>query len=306
MQGLKVIVLTSALAAVGFASPVAAQQEEEIVVTGLRLREMVREFVGEVAVAVPSENQLARWDRRVCTQLAGLGPRQAQFIIDRIALRSFALGLAPGEPGCQANVLVFVTPDSDRLARALEEQFREVLDARRVPHMATAGEEALADFVATRRPVRWWHVMQTVSADGQLLRNTDPRRDPRGGFTNLEILHNARLGRVQRTTRQDFNRVVIIVDATLADGVHLTPLADYIAMAALAQVNAQADVSAVRSILNLFSDRQAGREPVAEMSEWDLAYLEALYGAQRNASSAARMRADIARAMEEEPLRVAH
>ncbi|MGH6951329.1 MAG: hypothetical protein ACREH4_10670 [Vitreimonas sp.] len=202
--------------------------------------------------------------------------------------------------------MVFVTPDSDRLAQAIEEQFREVLDARRVPHMATAGEEALADFVATRRPVRWWHVMQTVSADGQLLRNTDPRRDPRDGFRGLEILRNARLGRMERTTRQDFNRVVIIVDATLAEGVQLGPLADYVAMAALAQLNPRADVSEVRSILNLFLDRQAGREPVAEMSEWDLAYLEGLYGIRRrNAPSAARMQADIVRAMEGEPLRVA-
>ncbi|MGH6951328.1 MAG: hypothetical protein ACREH4_10665 [Vitreimonas sp.] len=93
---MRTLALASALTAFGFASPAAAQQEEEIVVTGQRLHEMVREFVGEVALAPSSEDQLARWDRRVCAQLAGLGPRHAQFIVDRIAQRSFALGLDPG------------------------------------------------------------------------------------------------------------------------------------------------------------------------------------------------------------------
>ncbi len=290
-------------AALGFALLVGAASaqpvEPDIVVTGERLHEMVRSFVTEVAVAPQAEDQIARWDRRVCTRLAGMPQRQAQFIVDRIAQRAHQVDLEPGGPGCQVNVLVFVTPDSNRLAAAFMQEYRVVLDGGREANMITAGDEMLTDFVETPRPVRWWHVMQTVAENGVIVRNTRPMYRA-GNLTGVSVVRIGGLaGRTERPTRQDFNRVVIIVDATMADGVRLDALGDYIAMTALAQLDPKTDTSPYNSILNLFNASTPAKP--AAMTEWDEAYLQGLYSMRRNATGSDRQQADIVRTMERTP-----
>lgn len=71
-------------------------------------------------------------------------------------------------------------------------------------------------------------------------------------------------------------------------------------MVTLAQLEAGADTSRTPSILNLFAERAAGREPTAEMTEWDLAYLEGLYAAPRNTPNVDTQRRAIGRRMEGE------
>lgn len=71
--------------------------EEDIVVVGERLREQVRSFVAEAAQEMSSEDQMARWERRMCPMLVGMRSReQAQFVVDRIAQRAYAVGIDSG------------------------------------------------------------------------------------------------------------------------------------------------------------------------------------------------------------------
>lgn len=229
-------------------APAAAQEPapDDIIVTGTRLNEMIREFVGEVSTAQTAEDQIARWNRNVCTQIAGLHQREAQFVADRIAQRAHQVQLRPGGPNCRANVLIFVTPDADRFTQELTRLFPEVFDPN-VANMHTQGDQALAAFVSNERPVRWWHVSQTVSREGAIVRNSDPRwRAGTGGtdgLTGLTVVRTNANSRLERATRQDFNRVVIVVDATRAAGQRFDALADYVAMIALSQVDPEADVS---------------------------------------------------------------
>lgn len=291
----KLCVALAFAATIGAAS--AQQAEPDIVVTGERLHEMVRSFVTEVAVAPQAENQIGRWERQVCTRLAGMPQRQAQFVVDRIAQRAHQVDLQPGGPGCQVNVMVFVTPDANRFAQAFMQEYRIVLDGGREANMITAGSEELTDFVETPRPVRWWHVMQTVDENGFIVRNTQPRLRA-SQLTGVSIVRIGGLaGRTERPTRQDFNRVVIIVDATMANGVRLDALSDYIAMTALAQLDPNADTSSNNTILNLFNSTAAP----AAMTDWDLAYLRGIYAMRRNATRAERQQADIVRTMERTP-----
>jgi|CXWL01.1.fsa_nt_gi hypothetical protein len=274
----------------------ASQGEDEIVVTGLRLRELIGEFVGEVSAAAPAEDQMARWDRRICPGVAGLSARHGQFIVDRISQRAFGVGLEAGAPGCRPNVLVLVTPDSDRLARSIVDDYPDLVGFYAGQAAVTRGREQLEDFANTPRAVRWWHVSQTVTADGRVLGNANTQPTP-GGLRNAQIVRHARAGRLSRNTRQDFNRALIVVDARRAEGKQFDALADYIAMAALAQLEPDADTSAMRTISNLFSDDGSG--PTA-MSNWDLAYLEGLYRAPRTARNAQQQTGAIARSMERE------
>ena len=275
----------------------AGQQEDEIVVTGSRLRELIGEFVGHVSAAAPAEDQMARWDRRICPGVAGLGARQGQFIADRISQRAFGVGLDAGEPGCEPNVLVLVTPDSDRLARSIVDDYPGLVGFYAGQEAVTRGHEQLEDFASTPRPVRWWHVSQTVTADGGVLGHANSRTGQSGGMRNVQIVRNGRASRLSRNTHQDFNRALIIVDARRSDGKQLDALADYIAMAALAQLEPDADTSAVLTILNLFSEE--GAVP-ASMSDWDLAYLSGLYRAPRDARNAQQQAGAITRSMARE------
>ena len=136
-----------------------AQQttEPDIVVVGERLQEMVREFVGEVAVAPGAERQIARWDRKVCPLVAGLPTRQLQYMADRIAQRAHQIGLEAEGPGCKANILIFVTPDASRLAGGIIDEYRTLVGYYSENGVATLGRGQLEEFAASGAPVRWWH-----------------------------------------------------------------------------------------------------------------------------------------------------
>jgi hypothetical protein len=265
-------------------------QSDPIVVTG-RTPEQTQSFVERVA-AVPSADQLARWDRVVCPSVAGLPARQGQFLADRIAQRAAALGLEPGAAGCQGNVAVFVTNDSDAMARQLFEQDPSLFAYLGGGGLVTLGRGAFdAQFLNSQRAVRWWHVSETIGADGRALHGDASQ----GGFSNAPMAR-AQGTRLRNETRQDFARVIIIVDARRVGGANLTALGDYIAMVALAQIDPGADTAAFPTVLNLFN-APAG-QAVTGMTDWDLAYLGGLYNATRSAVNAQQQRREISRHMQ--------
>lgn len=276
------------------ATPALAQQspdEADIVVVGERLQEMVRDFVGEVAAAPGGERQLARWDGRICPLVAGLPARQMQYVADRIAQRAHQVDIQTEGPGCRANILIFVTPDASRLATGIVDEFRTLVGYYSTTGESTLGRGELEAFSTSGAPVRWWHVNQTVSGDGQQLS---------GDLGGTQVIRNGLPpGRLRRATRQDFLRVLIIVDARQAQGIQFQALADYLAMVSLAQLDANGETTGTPTILNLFAQRDAGGVMPASMTEWDEAYLEGLYTARRTAPREIWQQRDISRTMVE-------
>jgi hypothetical protein len=278
------------------AFPTAAQEpgtttSDDVVVTADRLQEVVREFVGEVAVAPGGERQMARWDRKICPLVAGLPARQMQYMADRISQRANEVGLIPEGAGCKANILIFVTPDASRFAEGIVTEYRELVAYYSTSGINTLGRGPLEDFTTTTAPVRWWHVNQTVSADGQQL------GDDTGSGGMRTLRSGQPPGRLRRSTRQDFLRVLIVVDARQAAGLQFQALSDYVAMVSLAQLDPAGETTNIPSILNLFAEQQAGRTPPAAMTEWDEAYLNGLYNARRTAPREVWQQRDIARRM---------
>lgn len=292
---MRAVALAFTLGLLTFAAPAQAQptaESEEIVVVGEHLREMVRGFVDEMAIAPGGQRQMARWDRKICPLVAGLPERQLQYMADRIATRAAQVGLETEGPGCRANILVFVTPDASRLAAGIVEEYRTLVAYYSTTGVSTLGRGPLEDFTTSTAPVRWWHVNQTVSADGQQLgaENTDAPAAVRSGQPP---------SRLRRATRQDFLRVLIIVDARQAAGLQFQALSDYVAMVALAQLDPAGEATGVPSVLNVFADRDAGRPVPASMTPWDEEYLQGLYNARRTAPTELWQRRDIARNMEQ-------
>lgn len=281
-----------AAAALAVATPAVAQEAEpDIVVVGERLQEMVRSFVGEVAEAPGGEQQMARWDRSVCPLVAGLPSRQMQYIADRIAQRAHQVGLQSQGPGCRANILIFVTPDASVLAEGIVDEYRTLVAYYSTNGISTLGRGPLEEFVTATTPVRWWHVNQTVSGDGQSVGGDTP---------GTQVMRTSQApSRVRRMTRQDFLRVLIIVDARQANGVTLQGLSDYLAMVSLAQLDPDGETTGVPTILNLFSARDSGGVVPPAMTEWDEAYLDGLYNARRTAPTDLWQRRDIAERMVE-------
>lgn len=278
------------------AAPALAQtapEESDLVVVGERLQEMVRGFVGEVAAAPGAEQQMARWDGRICPLVAGLPTRQMQYVADRIALRAHQVDIETDGPGCKANILIFVTPDASRLATGIVDEYRNLVAYYSTSGVNTLGRGPLEDFSTSTAPVRWWHVNQTVSADGQELGSDTST----GG--SAVIRGGPPPSRRRRPTRQDFMRVLIIVDARQAQGVQFQALADYLAMVSLAQLDPEGHTAGIPTILNLFEDRQNGQVVPTAMTEWDEAYLEGLYTARRTAPRDIWQRRDISRTMVE-------
>ncbi|HYD87425.1 MAG TPA: hypothetical protein VEA80_08120 [Vitreimonas sp.] len=280
-----------------------AEDDGEIVVTGRQLEDAARAFAGAISAPPARENQLPRFNDSICPGVVGLPARQGQYIVDRIAQRALQVGLRVDEPGCQANVLVLVSRDAGHLAATIAEEERYLVANYGVrENLSTRGSEALEDFVATPRPVRWWHVAQTETTDGDVLGHTNPIGRTTGPstqeFRGAEVtrVSPTQFGRMARPTLQAVRNVVIIVDAERVGGVRLEALSDYLAMVSLAQLDPSADTSGQATILNLFAD---GAGPNA-MTEWDIAYLSGLYQAQANALNARSQVRDIARTMRNE------
>ncbi len=270
-------------------APAGANTEQEIVVTAERTEEAVRAFVGEVAVAVRGENQIARWDGRICPGISGLKGRFARPVIDRIAQRALEVGLEVGEPGCKANILILVTMNADQVTKEVLDNNRDAFGYYSTRGVRTQGRDALNAFVTSDAPVRWWHVSKTVTDHGMEVGD-----DATGDAPTVAV---SGASRISRNTRLDFGAVFIVVDATRLDGLSFAGLADYLAMASLAQLAPQTDTSAFPTVLNLFAGPVEGATSPAMMTPWDMAYLRGLYGTTRVAANAGAQQNDIATSM---------
>jgi hypothetical protein len=303
----RTVVLALTFALIGssstFAQDSAPDPQFDIVVTGVR-PEQIQVFVEQVSTAPPSVDQIARWDDDICISAVGLGAEQSQTVIDRVSLRAQAVGLRPGRMGCRPNVFVFFASDGSGFARGLLEQRRSLFAYYHEENIATLGQEALTSFVETSRPVRWWHVIQTRGADGDRLGSDSARSEAPpppdtmtavpDGFSGVQSVRSQGT-RMRSVERQDFNRVVIIVDARLAEGYPLDSIADYVAMVTLAQIDPQGQVRDFPTILNLFNEDLENTS--FEMTNWDTAYLSGLYRSARNAASMTQQVRDISRRM---------
>lgn len=268
---MSLIALLAALALVQDPAPVAppsAQEPpavalEEVVVQGRRLEELTRQFVEEVS-APPRNRGLARWRGGVCVGVTGIRQDIAQNIADHVSRVALEYGLRPGDPGCQANVLIVFAEDGQSLGEAMVER------RRRVFHLGVGGLDrgaaALDDFRFSDRPVRWWHVSVPTNA------NTGEVAIRLPGGDAPQVMGEGLLNK-GRWVRDDLNKAIIVVDGDHVDGVGLPQLADYLSMVALAQIDPEGDTSRFSTILNLFDDPEGS----PGLTGWDRAYLDALY-----------------------------
>ncbi len=274
--------------------PVAAGNDpvdlEDIEVTGRPLDSMIRSFVNEVAA--PNSNRgIARWRNQICVGVANLRAEPAQYIVDRVSTVAEDIGLTPGRPGCAPNVIIIATDEPTRLAEDL------VRERRRVFRLGGAGTDrgaaALRAFVASDKPVRWWQLSMPVDAEtGERATRLagECRRECADAYDFAPVIHVAAASRLTTQIVDNIFRTVVILDVDEVSRVSPQQLADYVAMVTLAQIDPEADTRRYASILNVFDspDRADG------LTDWDKAYLEGLYNAERTRRNLRSGRTEIA------------
>jgi len=238
--------------------------------SGIPLREQVETFVDAVTAPPPGRGP-ARWHELVgvCVGVVNLRRDAAQAMADRVSEVAVMLDLPVGEPGCSPNVVVIATDDASALARALVERSPNAFR----PYYAgsSRSRRQLNLFIETDRPVRWWHVMLPVTAEtGQ------PAVRMPGEVEAPRI--RAPTSRLNTLIRNELRRAYVIIDIDQVDHLTLRQLSDYVAMAAFAQIDPDAEVENFPTILNVLANPAA----TPEMTDWDRGYLGALYGAELN------------------------
>jgi len=266
----------------------------EVEITGRSLDTVIRAFVNEVAE--PNRRRgLARWGDRICVGVANLRAAPAQAIVDRVSTVAGDIGLTPGEPGCEPNVIIIASDQPAALARDLTRERRHAF--RMGGPGMDRGRAALEEFVASDAPVRWWQVSAPVDSETGAIAVRIPgdcRGDCDAAGTDpaayAPVIATFAASRLSTQIVDELLRTVVILDANQISGFGVDQLADYVAMITLAQIDPEADTSGYASILNLFDDPG----PPTGLTDWDRAYLQGLYDAERTRKNLRAGRMEIA------------
>ncbi|WP_428148970.1 hypothetical protein [Brevundimonas sp.] len=262
---------------------------EDIEVTGRPLTTLIDTFVAEVAAPAGRRN-LARWDREVCVGVVNLQDAPARYITNRVYAVAEDIGLRRGAPGCQPNVVIVASAEPDDLARTVTAELPRAFRPGG-PGMDRGGA-ALERFRRSDDAVRWWTVSMPIdSMTGQravrIPGECSGNCSVTGQFApNIYMLAS----RVTTQIVDEIVKTVVILDIDKVASVTSQQLVDYVSMIVFAQVDPEADTSAYASVLNVFEAPDAA----AGLTQWDRAYLEGLYQAQRTQRGPGAARDEIA------------
>jgi len=250
-----------------------AQREtrlEDIIVNGRPLQDLVGDFVDEISRPA-SDRGLARWHDRVCVGVVNLSTDHAQAMVDRISDVAAEVGLQPGLPGCTPQVVVVATVNAPALATALVTARHRAFNLG--SHQTDAGTRALNAFQTSDAPVRWWHTSLPVDSDNGQLAIRLPGMLGADNEPSAPYINVFAASRLNSQVRDDLSRVVIIIDVDKLGDTTFAQLEDYVALLAMAQIDADAQTRDYDTIMNLFH----GPGAPDGLTDWDMSYLKALY-----------------------------
>ena len=231
----------------------------------------VHTFVSETtrpATSQASPPSLARWNEPICPRVDGLSAEESDSILLHLSQVAAAVGIKIQPSPCQVSLYIVASNEPERLARSLH---------KRVPGLFGAAAPAVVErFYNTQRPVRVWYNTQFVGKYGNKLGPADVSKTPRQPLRNSL----AELSRLEFDDVRLIFTVVEIVDVARIAGIGTGRLADYLAMAGLAEINFDADLHAAPTILRTFDalgDPVAASDAPAELTTWDRGFLHGLY-----------------------------
>jgi len=278
--------LMSALAAAQpYALPPAAVPPQGYAATAASA-DTVSAFVGSITQSPRFDRRfVARWRAPLCFAVQGLPAEEAGYVSGRLSQVAGWAGAPVAATGCDKgtyNFHVVFTLNADQAAKDWYARYRDLFDAN-------ATDSQVSAFLASRSPsaVRVWHSATLFRTDGTTVIPVDPG-DP---IEPIPDLYNTG-SRLPSQAAVGLNFALIIIDGTRANGAGLAQLADYAAMAGLADLDLAANVSSVPTILRLFNEPAEARP--SGLTAWDQTFLYALYHADDGSRN---LRAQIVGAM---------
>ena len=245
-----------------------AGPEAEIIVRGSRA-DQERQLSDFVDALTPSRigGQLSRFDWAACPAAAGLSAAQNQAIAERMRQVAVAAGVPVGSPGCRPTVLLLVTRDKAALINGLK--------AKHPAYFTGVPRDQVKQLARSPGPAAAWHVEGLLDADG-----VAPTRDKLTGQYTVERTDSP--SRLRTSARPHFLASVVVVEVEALAGLTTTQLADYAAMRAFARTEPnKLKASRAPTILTVLDTPMGGSVPVT-LTQWDLAFLKALYGSSTN------------------------
>lgn len=233
-----------------------AEDDRDIVVTGIAdVERQLTDFVGALT-QVPNGGQLSRFETAVCPTVVGIPPAQKDAVVARIRVVAKAAGLAVGGRSCVPNVLLVVTADK-----------RTFLEALRAKHGYYFGEMSRSDIrrlIAEPGPAAAWQVEgPPLNADGQEMATNN------GVAVNRTTRPDSRLS---AGARPQFAAAAVVVESKALEGLTTTQLADYAAMRAFTRADPSKLPASAPTILTILEAPMDSEVPIT-MTTWALPFL---------------------------------
>jgi len=256
--------------------------QENITVTAAQLREMIDKFAKTFMTPTKLTEKIARWDIGICPVAVGQSAQSISFVTARVKAIAAAAGAPVSDSAsCKPNIEIVFTSAPQDLLDNIRKNDPDYLGYAE----SSSQREKLATIV---HPIQAWYETETVDLRGT--RRVDSGRRLGTGsvmsnFTRMNRdpidLPDATYARttgnhINDGTRSAFHHVIIAVDTKKLAGQNFIALADYIALLALAQLDSQDACQKLPSVVNMTAPDCDHR--VDGMTQYDLAYLQALYG----------------------------
>jgi hypothetical protein len=230
------------------------------------LKERVQTFVRTIArnTGFSDDESLIRWNTPICFLAAGWGPEELSSVATRLAQISTTARAPLAGKACTPNFVIVSTAEPDQVINAWYAKNKQLF--------GNASPLQVRHFLdSTRsRPVRIWRNIDigrvaTTRFGHFVPSNSHADPSPFAGNSPLRFLS-----------------VFEIIDAGRAAGIDLRQLTDYVAMMGLSNIDIDVDVGDAPSVLQLFSP---ARSFALGLSNWDTAYLTALYQTDQSSRS---------------------
>lgn len=251
----------------------AVEDTDGIVVTGEaarveEIRKEARAFVA-AASAPPIDGQLARWNSPLCPHVTGLDDAVASRVAARVRALASQVGAPVDKADCRTNIVITFTPDARELVGTMERKSSRLLEGTSTPDKLAIRTQPGA--------VRWWYKTITEGADGSQFSGSSAALTgtidiPSSGEQRFLDTRSSSL--IRTKFRVSLRTATVLIDVPASTGYRLNDVADYVGFVLLARVGMTAKLADADSILSLFT---RAPEQARGLSDWDRAYLSALY-----------------------------
>lgn len=268
-------------------------------------------FVQAYADAAPRLGLIGRWREPICVKVVNLTPEQGAMVQARVEQVARGVGLPVRKAGCESNIQIVLSSQPQTFVDTVAKNNEHALGY----HLPSD----LKKVKTVSHPIQAWYKTATQSAKLGMDGLDWAIQDSSGHYINTKEVAgfpfapggesvdtpNSPLpmgcagSLISDCTRSIFKNVLVVVDSRAVAGKDLGVVADYVALLALSQVKPGDGCSPLPSILDLLAKSACpGRDPPAELTPADAAYLTALY-ASNPESTATTQRGDMAGRMAE-------